>query len=81
MIHQEEKILILKFLEKNYPTNRIKDKTRFKRSIVLDDGVYFLGDKEMTKKLYYKLLDILAVVFGGKRELNEDVLKIFLHLK
>lgn len=73
--------LMIKFLKRNYPTHRIKDANRFKRGIVLDDGVYFLGDKERFNELYFKMLKVLEIVFSTDKSVNESVLNVFLHLK
>lgn len=81
MLNVTEKDLILKFLEKNFPTYRLKHKMRFKRAIVLDDSTYLLGDKESTKTLYFKLLDILMTVFFFEKTITENTLKTFLNLR
>ena len=81
MLHPQEKELMFKFLKRNYPTSRIKDNMRFKRGIVLDDGIYYLSNKEMANTLYFKMLSILELVFCTEKSINEDVLKTFLHLK
>lgn len=81
MLYEQDKELILKFLTKNYPVYRIKHNVYFKRAIILDDNTYFLSDEKSLKTLYFKLLDILKIVFSTNKKINEDVLKIFLHLK
>ncbi len=71
-----------KFLKLNYPVRRLKHNKRFKRTILLDNKqVFLLSDKEMTKTLYFKLLDILKSVFRPDESTSRDVLKDFLHLK
>ena len=81
MLYEQDKELILKFLTKNYPVYRIKHKVYFKRAIVLDDDIYYLSDEKSLKSLYFKLLDILKIVFSTNKKINEDVLRVFLHLK
>lgn len=77
-----EKDMMLKFLQRNYPTHRLKHNMRFKRTIVLDDGqYYFLSDKEHQAKLFYNLLDTLRIIFYPDEDLNRIVVKEFLHLK
>jgi len=77
----KETELILRFLSRNYPTYRLKHNMRFKRTIVLEDGQYFLSDKEASKALYFKLLDILKIVFSFEKPTTESALKTFLHLR
>lgn len=78
----KEKELMLKFLNRNYPVHRIKDNRRFKRTIILEDGGYYiLSDKKNTKELYNKLIEVLKTVFSSTEETNKDVLKKFLNLK
>ena len=76
-----EKILIQKFLEKNFPTHRLKVNQRFKRAIALEDGIYLISDKESTNQLYFKLLDILSIVFSFERTMTELTLKDFLNIR
>jgi hypothetical protein len=80
MLYQEEKILIYKFLSRNYPVLRIKHNMRFKRAISVYNQYYFLGDKNNSNELYYQLLDILKIVFNTPDDINKDILKTFLHL-
>ncbi len=78
----QERKLIEKFLKLNYPVHRVKHNMRFKRTIILDSGnKYFLSNKEATRELYYRLLDVLKLVFCSDESVNKDVLKNFLHLK
>lgn len=77
----DEKQLMLKFLKLNFPTYRIKDNQRFKRAIVLDDGPYFLSNEGTSKEIYFKLMEILELVFNFKKTIIADVLKTFLNLK
>lgn len=71
-----------KFLKLNYPVRRLKHNKRFKRTILLDNRqLFLLSDKEMTKDLYFKLLDILKSIFRPDELTSKDVLKDFLHLK
>ena len=77
-----EKQLILKFLTRNYPVHRIKSNMRFKRSIVMETGeVYLLSDKNATKELYGKLLNVIKIVFSSTDDISKSALKDFLNLK
>ena len=59
-----DKKLMLKFLERNYPVSRIKDKHRFKRAILMDNGfAYHLSDKNTHKPLKYALAETLRKIF------------------
>ena len=60
-----DKKLMLKFLERNYPVSRIKDKQRFKRAIVIDnDTIYYLSDQTSHKQLKFSLVEILQKIFN-----------------
>ena len=77
-----EKNMMLKFLQRNYPTYRLRHNMRFKRTIILDDGChYFLSNKEHQLKLFYNLITILKVIFHFDDPLNQIVVKEFLHMK
>lgn len=74
-----DKKLMLKFLERNYPKSRIKDNQRFKRAIILDNGVvYYLSDKNSYKQLKYGLAEILAKIFNCNDVIIYSVLDYFL---
>ena len=81
MLYPQEKILIDKFLERNYPVRRVKNNMRFKRAISEGNVNYFLSDKNHSKQLYYKLLDILKLVFNTPDSINKDILKTFLQIR
>lgn len=82
MTHIQEKKLMEKFLTLNYPVYRLKYKKHFKRTIILESGQqYLLSNKETLKELFYKLFDILTLVFSPDENNSKDVLKNFLHLK
>jgi hypothetical protein len=82
MANIQEKELMLKFLSRNYPVHRIKSNMRFKRTIVMENGeIYLLSDKNSTKILYNKLLDIIKTVFSTNDDINKSVLNDFLNLK
>lgn len=82
MIDTQERNLMMKFLIRNYPVRRLKFNKHFKRAIVTDDGhIHHLSNKESHKNLYFILLKTLKTVFYSDNELNQDVLKSFLHIK
>lgn len=82
MLDTQEKDLMLRFLQRNYPTHRLKHNMRFKRSVILDDGqIYHLSDKEAQIRLFYSLMDVLRTVFYSDENLSRSVLKEFLHMK
>jgi hypothetical protein len=75
-----ERYLITKFLERNYPVSRVKENMRFKRAIILDDGVYFLNDKNNLNSLIYRFEQILKIVFCFDENLSRTILKEFLNI-
>lgn len=73
--------LIINFLKRNYPIMRIKDKTRFKRAIVLDNGgIYFLSDEQSHIKLRGDLLSVLKLVFYCREDIARQSIKQYLNL-
>ena len=73
--------LIITFLKRNYPIMRIKDKTRFKRAIVLDNGsTYFLSDEQSHIKLRNDLLSVLKLVFYCREDIAKLSIKQYLNL-
>jgi hypothetical protein len=77
----EEKCLI-NFLQKNYPTYRLKYKNYFKRAILFDNGeTYILSDKKHTKNLYEKLFNNILLIFDSDKTITKNVLKGFLNMK
>jgi hypothetical protein len=73
--------MMMKFLERNYPVSRIKDNMRFKRVIILDNGVsYLLGDATSHIQLRLQLNQILKTVFYCDENTSRTVLKKFLNL-
>ena len=77
-----DKKLMLKFLERNYPVSRIKDKQRFKRAIVIDnDTIYYLSDQTSHKQLKFSLVEILQKIFNCDDVVIYSVLDNFLPIK
>ncbi len=82
MLEVQEKDMMLRFLQRNYPTHRLKYNMRFKRTIILDDGQeYYLSNKENQRRLFYGLFDIIKTVFYSDDTLSKNVVKEFLHMK
>ena len=77
----EEKNLMLKFLQRNYPTHRLKTKMGFKRSIILDGQIYRLSDKTDQNNVFYALVDKIKYVFYSDGDLIQNVVKNFLNMK
>jgi hypothetical protein len=73
---------MLKFLERNYPVSRIKDKQRFKRAIVIDnDTIYYLSDQTSHKQLKFSLVEILQKIFNCDDVVIYSVVDNFLPIK
>ena len=82
MIELQEQELMIKFLKKNFPVYRLKNGLRFKRTIILENGESFLlSDKDSVNDLYFKLYDILKIVFNTDKNTNKSVLDKFLNVK
>ncbi len=72
---------MLLFLKRTYPVHRMKYNRKFKRTIVLETGVYLLCDKSSTEKLVSNLGKTLKVIFDCDEKIIKGVLKSFLNLK
>jgi len=82
MYTEVDKKLMLKFLERNYPVSRIKDRLRFKRAIVLDDGqVYHLSNQNTHNQLRHALADTLKLIFDCDNVIIYSVIDSFLPIK
>ena len=81
MTNDREKRLMLRFLELNYPVSRVKVNGRFKRAIILENGVAFLlGDNSNLLRLEYNLFEILLLVFNCDEATARSVLYNYLNL-
>lgn len=77
-----DKKIMLRFLERNYPVSRIKDKQRFKRAILLDDGVaYCLSNQLTNKQLKFSLVETLKKIFDCDETIIYAVVDNFLPIK
>lgn len=82
MYTEVDKKLMLKFLERNYPVSRIKDRLRFKRAIVLDNGhVYHLSNPNTHNQLRHDLADTLKLIFDCDSVIIYSVIDSFLPIK
>jgi hypothetical protein len=73
--------IMLKFLKRNYPVIRVKENSRFKRAIMLDNGTTcFLSDEMSHINLRNHLIQILKTVFYCDEKTSRTILKEFLNL-
>ena len=75
-----EKRLMLSYLKRRYPVHRMKFNNRFKRTIVLENGVFLLSDQASINILTQSLTQTLKHIFNSDDYLVKDVLKSFLNL-
>jgi len=81
MLGELDKQLMYSFLERNYPVARIKVNKRFKRGIILDDGSeYHLSNPSHVNNLWYKLSDIIKIIFNCQDDISVPVIKRFLNI-
>lgn len=66
--------LMISFLIKNYPVVRVKNKNRFKRAIILDNGPYLLSDNCSALPIKKKLIGILKLVFDCDTNISNEVI-------
>lgn len=81
MLGELDKQMMLNFLEKAYPVSRVKYNMRFKRGIILDCGVYLLGDELQKKALHFKLSEIISLVFDCDSVTSSAIVNCFLKIK
>jgi len=80
-MNEIENNMMMRFLKRNYPVIRIKDKQRFKRAIVSDNGgTYFLSDEHSHIVLRNYLIQTLKTVFYCDENSSRTVLKEYLNL-
>jgi hypothetical protein len=80
MLGKLDKLMMLKFLSKNYPISRIKRNNRFKRGIIVENGTYALSDKKEVVILQHELAEILTIVFSCDESFGMMVVSSFLRL-
>lgn len=73
--------MMLDYLENAYPISRIKHEHKFRRAIVLDKGVYILGDHTNHIQLKNSLAQDLKIVFYCDDATAFAILDNFLNLK
>lgn len=82
MLNEIDTNMMLSFLQKNYPVSRIKDGGRFKRAIILDDGViYHLSIESQHRSLIIHLIQTVKEIFYCDDETSKVVVKKFLNAK
>jgi len=80
MLSDIEINMMVKFLRRNYPVKRVKNNTRFKRAIILDDGSqYILSDDSQVLLLKYKLMELLLLIFNSDEQSNKYVITTYLN--
>lgn len=58
-------MLVIDYIKKTYKVSRIKHKMRFRRAMILDDGLeYFLKDEPTTKKIKFKMAEYISIIFA-----------------
>lgn len=68
------KEIILDYLKVFYPVNRIKNKGRFKRCLIINGHHCFLTNIDTKKQATYTLIDDVSKVFYlGKKDSTEMV--------
>lgn len=80
MLGNLDKLMMLKFLNKNYPVSRIKRNQRFKRGIIVENGTYAISDKRELVILQHALVKILMIVFSCDEIFGMMVVSSFLRL-
>jgi hypothetical protein len=80
MITKKDLELIQKYLNRNYPVQRLKYDGKFKRAILFDNGrIYLLSNKNDKPYLKKELVTTIEIIFGFNSE--ETNLSVSQYLK
>ena len=75
------KNMMLKYLEIAFPVSRIKIDKKFRRAIVLENGIHLLGNCSSIMFLRNSLSEELKLVFNCDNATSFAILDNFLNLK
>lgn len=81
MLFNDDQELMMKFLNLNYPIQRLRTGRYFKRSILVDRGCYQLSNQEDLSRAYLYLQHVLTLMFSVDSHVSSEVLRVFLNIE
>jgi hypothetical protein len=79
MITEKDLELVKKYLQRNYPVQRLKHNGKFKRAILFDSGkTYMLSDKNDKPYLKKEMVSNIEIVFGFNSEETSKLISQYL---
>jgi hypothetical protein len=79
MITEKDLELVKKYLQMNYPVQRLKHNGKFKRAILFDSGkTYMLSDKNDKPYLKKEMVSNIEIVFGFNSEETSKLISQYL---
>lgn len=79
MITEKDLELIQKYLNRNYPVQRLKYNGKFKRAIIFDNGrTYMLSNKNDKPYLKKEMVTTIEIVFGFNTEETSTLISQYL---
>jgi hypothetical protein len=79
MITEKDLELVKKYLQRNYPVQRLKHNGKFKRAILFDSGkIYMLSDKNDKPYLKKEMVSNIEIVFGFNSEETSKLISQYL---
>lgn len=79
MITEKDLQLVNKYLQRNYPVQRLKYNGKFKRAILFDNGkTYMLSNKNDKPYLKKEMMSTVEIVFGFNSEETSKLISQYL---
>ena len=79
MLTEKDIEMIQRFLQKNYPVQRVKTNLKFKRAILFDNGhTYWLSNDRDKTNLKREMVNLSMRVFGFDEKLTTNIVTNYL---
>lgn len=80
VLSKKEIGLVIKFLNYNYPTRRLKVDGFFKRVILIDTRSFVLNNKNQKESLLNELVSIVRKIFVLNTQESYPLVKLYLNI-
>jgi hypothetical protein len=79
MITEKDLKMIQKYLNSNYPVQRLKYNGKFKRAIILDNGnIYMMSNINDKPYLKKEMISTIEIIFGFNNEETSNLISQYL---
>ena len=79
MITEKDLEFVKKYLQRNYPVQRLKYNGKFKRAILFDNGkTYMLSNKTDKPYLKKEMMSTIEIIFGFNSEETSKLISQYL---